>query len=156
VTCLSTQLTSDKPSPAEIIATTRGHGIQPFYLSSALLGFLKDFPRAYKVRTTFDVDWATADSVGLDEEMSKQVFQDGLVPPPSKACDLTDPVHLGYTDNLPVCAFWWTLRRFVEATKYCLVGCLDVPLTCRAAGLPSLSPLYDHTSAISLFAYTHS
>jgi ubiquitin-conjugating enzyme E2 Q len=118
---------ADKPSEEELTSILRGEPcptFPSFYLASALLGFLKDFGRCYKIRTSFDVDWAKADSVGMDEDRSREVFQDGHVPvgrlDPLGEDD--DPARKGYELNIPLCAFWWILRRFRDVNKYCLAS----------------------------------
>lgn len=117
-------LTVDKPSATEITETLRRiGGLRPFYLSTALLGFLKVFARAYKVRTSFPVDWAKADSIAFDEEKASAVFQNGEVPFGNGSVEEEgDPISKGFDSNVPLCAFWWTIRRFIEANKYCLVS----------------------------------
>jgi hypothetical protein len=57
----------------------------------------------------------------MDELQSNRVFVDNWNPPISQEWDDQDPVVKGFENNLPLVAFWWTLRRFIEATKYCLV-----------------------------------
>jgi ubiquitin-conjugating enzyme E2 Q len=126
-----------KPSLEAINNTTRttvsdspGHSrdIEPFYLSAPLGNYLKSFGRCYKARTAFDVNWNGADTVGMDETLSRQVFYEGLIPKTSNVWDPKDPVVKGHELNIPLVAFWWVLRRFVEAPKYCLVcdGTLEI------------------------------
>lgn len=84
---------------------------------------MKSFAKAFKLRTAFALDWDTADSVAMDEEASRLAFQDSKLPGNKmKEEDSEDPVGKGYEANLPFCAFYWILRRFREAPKYCLVS----------------------------------
>lgn len=70
------------------------------------------------------MDWDSADKIGLDELASIQVFNHGEMPEMVAPGDDDDPVGKGYQDNIPLCVFHWVLRRFMNATKYCLVsGC---------------------------------
>lgn len=116
------KLIVDKPPQDVIIATTRGHGLPPFYMSGPLLTFLKLFPRAHKLRTAYGIDWNNADKIGLDDEASWKVFQEGLFPEMQNTGETADPVGRGFERNIPLCAFHWVLRRFMGATKYCLVS----------------------------------
>lgn len=83
--------------------------------------YLKSFSRALKIRTSFSLNWDAVDSVALDEEKSIQLFQNNVLPA-SGQHDKDDPINLGYDANLPLVAFWWTLRRFMKANQYCLVS----------------------------------
>ncbi|RSH89058.1 hypothetical protein EHS25_002724 [Saitozyma podzolica] len=119
-------MNGDKPSSDEIASIVRGKS-EGFYLSAPLLHHLKLFPRAYQLRTAYSVDWATADRIGLCEHKSREVFTDGVYPV-SSVVETRDPVALGFENNLELCAFHWVLRRFVDATKYCLNCGLEVAL----------------------------
>ena len=119
---LRSLLMLDKPPQDVIIATTRGQGLPGFYMSGPLLNYLKSFPRSFKLRTAYGMSWSNADKIGLDEELSRMVFQYGEFPEIDGAEEVDDPVERGYERNVPLCAFYWILRRFTEATKYCLVG----------------------------------
>jgi hypothetical protein len=118
-----------KPSPETIFNSTKtsgssigsGTSLEPFYLSAPLSNYLKSFARCYKLRTGFTLNWTDADAIGMDELQSNRVFVDNWHPPFSQEWDDQDPVVQGHEKNLPLVAFWWTLRRFIEATKYCLV-----------------------------------
>ncbi|WWC62233.1 uncharacterized protein I303_104829 [Kwoniella dejecticola CBS 10117] len=109
-----------KPRPEVLVSTTRGHGIPAFYLSAPLLNYLKSFGRCYKLRTAFGLDWKDADSIGLDEELSRKAFQHGELPKFSGKKEKDDPVAKGFERNVPLVAFHWVIRRFMEAPKYCL------------------------------------
>ncbi|WWC88980.1 uncharacterized protein L201_003895 [Kwoniella dendrophila CBS 6074] len=122
-----------KPSNDLTVATTRGHGIPGFYLSAPLLNYLKSFGRCYKLRTAFGLNWTTADKIGMDEEKSRQVFMNNEIPKIIGEEDKNDPVAKGLESNIPLVAFHWVLRRFLEAPKYCLNCGLEVHL-------PSLRP----------------
>lgn len=120
-----------KPSTKIITGATRATGqnsscdsggLEPFYLSAPLGNYLKSFARCYKSRTGFSLNWHDADMIGMDETASKRVFFDGKEPKPSSAWDPQDPVVKGHELNIPLVAFWWVLRRFKEAAKYCLVS----------------------------------
>lgn len=120
-----------KPSAATIDATTRstksGGGkladpLKTFFLSGPLSDYLKSFGRCYKLRTAFDLNWHDADTIGMDEDRSRQVFQDNVHPAASGHFDQKDPVVMGFEHNISLVAFWWTLRRFQEAPKFCLVS----------------------------------
>lgn len=122
-----------KPSVATIEATTRStrsgarvkaKALEMFYMSGSLSTYLKSFGRCYKLRTAFEVNWHDADAIGMDEEQSRKVFDGNWRPAVSRAWDEADPVVKGLEHNLPLVAFWWTLRRFTEAAKYCLVSWL--------------------------------
>lgn len=68
------------------------------------------------------MDWNAADKIALDDELSRQFFTEGNHPDLGKMQSEDDPVSRGFERNLPLCAFHWVLRRFMEATKYCLVS----------------------------------
>lgn len=145
-----------KPSLEEVVAATRGQS-QGFYLSQPLLNYLKDFPRCYKLRTGFDSNWDAADKIGLDELECRMVFNENQMPKASKKWDEKDPIVKGLQDNLPVVAFWWVLRRFTEATKYCLVRTRDLQqMLIQNCGLqvaiPSLRP-YVCDSPLCLYGF---
>lgn len=76
----------------------------------------------YKLRTAFDLNWQDADAIGVDEERSRDVFQNNVHPPASRKFEQSDPITKGMEHNVPLVAFWWILRRFVEAPKHCLVS----------------------------------
>ncbi|WVQ99753.1 hypothetical protein IAU59_006895 [Kwoniella sp. CBS 9459] len=123
-----------KPSLDEIVATTRGQGTSSFYLAAPLLNYLKSFSKCFKLRTACAIDWATSDNIGMDDEMTRRVFHEGVVPEPvGGKAEKDDPVEQGLDRNIPMCAFWWTLRRFINAPKYCLNCGLQV-------SIPSLRP----------------
>jgi hypothetical protein len=123
-----------KPSSETIYNSTKtsgssigsGTSLEPFYISAPLNNYLKSFARCYKLRTGFQLNWTDADGVGMDELQSNRVFVDNWHPPISQEWDDQDPVVKGFEKNLPLVAFWWTLRRFIEATKYCLVRLLRI------------------------------
>jgi hypothetical protein len=112
-----TLLTLDKPPKDLITATTRDQGLPGFYLSSSLLVYLKEFPKAYKLRTSYGMGWDQADGIAMDAEKSREVFQYGRIPAIISGEESTQ-----FEDNIPLVAFRWTLRRFIEAPKYCLVS----------------------------------
>lgn len=123
-----------KPSPATIDATTRstktgaeqlGTPLQPFFLSGPIADYLKSFGRCYKLRTAFELNSNDADAIGMDEDKSRGVFQDNVHPAISRHFDQNYPIVMGFEHNIPLVAFWWTLRRFLEAPKFCLVCMLS-------------------------------
>ncbi|OCF31971.1 hypothetical protein I316_06356 [Kwoniella heveanensis BCC8398] len=135
-----------KPSLEETVAITRDHGASSFYLAAPLLNYLKSFSKCYKLRTSLALDWATSDQIGMDDEMTRRVFHEGQVPEPvAGVLAKHDPVEQGLSDNIPLCAFWWTLRRFVNAPNYCLNCGLQV-------SLPSLRP-YVCDKALCLYGF---
>ncbi|EIW65961.1 hypothetical protein TREMEDRAFT_74889 [Tremella mesenterica DSM 1558] len=140
---------NDKYKPSEKVCTltTRKSegGMPPFFTSIPLLGQLKFFPRCHKLRTDFGQCWAEADAIGLDEERSRTVFQSHERPLKSLRYDSDDPVTKGYELNYPLCAFWWVIRRFVNAPKCCL-NC-GLPVT-----VPSLRP-YVCNSPLCVYGY---
>jgi hypothetical protein len=152
-----------KPSPDAVFNSTRtlassignGETLDPFYLSAPLDIYLKSFARCFKLRTGFQLNWTDADAIGMDEIASNRVFLGDWHPPISQQWDENDPIVKGFERNLPLVAFWWTLRRFTEATKYCLVSENRVWLSAdhRTAGQPSRSPLFDLMSVTSSFAF---
>jgi hypothetical protein len=101
------------------------------------------------------VDWATADRIGLCEHKSREVFTDGVYPV-SSVVETGDPVALGFENNLELCAFHWVLRRFVDATKYCLVSASCDVAKARTAVSKWRSRRTGHTSATSRSACTGS
>lgn len=133
-----------KPSPETIYNSTRtlsasigtGSQLEPFYLSAPLSNYLKSFARCYKLRTGFQLNWTEADGIGMDEIQSNRVFMDNWHPPISQEWDEEDPVVKGFERNLPLVAFWWCLRRFTEATKYCLVSLISSIADSRTAVQP--------------------
>ncbi|WRT66695.1 uncharacterized protein IL334_003656 [Kwoniella shivajii] len=82
------------------------------------------------LRTAFGLDWKTADMVGMDEEESRQVFQHNKMPKMVGKAEKGDPVAKGCEQNLPLVAFHWILRRFMEAPQYCLNCGLEVQIPC--------------------------
>lgn len=70
------------------------------------------------------MDWASADRIGLCEQKSKEVFKDNKFPSMTGLAELDDPVSKGFDLNVSLCAFYWVLRRFMEAPKYCQVNIL--------------------------------
>nr|XP_031859462.1 uncharacterized protein CI109_005108 [Kwoniella shandongensis]KAA5526534.1 hypothetical protein CI109_005108 [Kwoniella shandongensis] len=123
-----------KPSPEVMVSSTRGQGgLAPFYLSEPLLDYLKTFGRCFKLKTAYSLNWATADRIGMDEDQSNQVFKHSHVPKSTGPRDKGDPLDKGLQNNIPLCAFHWVLRRFMEAPKYCLNCGLQV-------AVPSLRP----------------
>ncbi|KAK4684001.1 ubiquitin-conjugating enzyme E2 Q, partial [Tremellales sp. Uapishka_1] len=122
-----------KPSQEDATQTTRGQK-QHFYLSAPLASHLKFFPRMYKLRTGFGLSWDTCERVGLDEDLSQKAFQKGVVPEETaKKVEEIDPIEKGWEGNLPLCATWWMVRRFLRAREYCLNCGLPVEI-------PSLRP----------------
>ncbi|WVF71109.1 hypothetical protein IAT40_005906 [Kwoniella sp. CBS 6097] len=118
-----------KPSLEETVAITRGHGPSSFYLAAPLLNYLKSFSKCYKLRTACALDWSTSDHIGMDDEMTRRVFHEGVIPEPVRGKEeKNDPVEQGLDGNIPLCAFWWTLRRFIDAPKYCLNCGLQVKI----------------------------
>lgn len=120
-----------KPSADVVEATTRklsssgadkAKPLDSFFLSGPLTSLLKSFGRCFKLRTAFDLNWHDADAIGVDEERSRDVFQNNVHPPASRKFEQSDPITKGMEHNVPLVAFWWVLRRFVEAPKYCLVS----------------------------------
>ncbi|WWD16977.1 hypothetical protein CI109_101411 [Kwoniella shandongensis] len=108
-----------------MVSSTRGQGgLAPFYLSEPLLDYLKTFGRCFKLKTAYSLNWATADRIGMDEDQSNQVFKHSHVPKSTGPRDKGDPLDKGLQNNIPLCAFHWVLRRFMEAPKYCL--CADL------------------------------
>lgn len=111
----------DKPSEDTVTSITRGHGA-PFYLSSSLSILLKSFPRAYKIREAYGFPWSVSDKIGLDPELSHKVMMEGEIPENVGEGEVIDPMGKGFGQNLELVAFHWTLRRFLEAAKYCSVS----------------------------------
>ena len=74
------------------------------------------------IRTSFRVDWDEADAVGFDEPRWMDVQMGRVSLPSSTKFDPVDPVLQGLERNIPLVAFWWTLRRFVNAPAYCMVS----------------------------------
>jgi hypothetical protein len=115
----ATLLSSDKPPKDVILATTRGEGLPGFYLSSSIITLLREFPKSYKLRTAYGMGWSQADSIAMEPEACANAFQYGQIPsiiiPPDD--DMTR-----FEDNIPLMVFHWTLRRFIEAPKYCTVS----------------------------------
>lgn len=128
-----------KPSLETIEATTRSvrlgsttaDPLDSFYLSGPITNYLKSFGRCHKLRTAFELNWTDADAIGLDEMQCPQVFQEGWKPPPSRQWDEDDPILMGFGENLPLVAFWWAVKRFATAPKYCLVRPLTLRLDTR-------------------------
>ncbi|WVQ80119.1 hypothetical protein IAT38_002220 [Cryptococcus sp. DSM 104549] len=117
-----------KPPLDIMIQTTRGNGLH-FYLSAPLASFLRAFPRCFALRTTYNLDWATADRTGIDENIY-QAFVRTTRPVKARVqAEKDDPVAKGWAGNVPLCAFYWVLRRFVEAPRYCLNCGLEVETT---------------------------
>lgn len=92
-----------------------------FFLSDALASHLITFPRSFQLRTTYPLNWDTADKFGMDVMAAERIFQNQEAPvnegsPP----DRNDPIERGWQANLPLCAFYWVCRRFVGAPRYCL------------------------------------
>ncbi|ORX35603.1 hypothetical protein BD324DRAFT_609369 [Kockovaella imperatae] len=117
-----------KPS-ADTIKNSLQHergGMTPFYLAESLRNYFKEFPKAYKARVAFLLDWDTSDRIAFDHEESRKVFSGDLVPSGTGA-DPSDPCGFGFSDNLALCAFHWIVRRFVNAREHCLNCGLAVP-----------------------------
>ncbi len=51
-----------------------------------------------------------------------KIFQNGCPELGGVDVETGDPVAKGFEQNLPLFAFHWASRRFVEAPKYCLVN----------------------------------
>lgn len=150
-------LRSDKPPQDIVIATTRGQGLPPFFLSSPLLSYLKSFGRCFKLRTGYGLNWSAADAIGLDHERSRQVFHDGQAPEVAGVPEVDDPVAKGYEDNILLCVFHWVLRRFMEASSCCLVSPVSTSwLIIRTAVCRCRYHHYVRTFATGRSAYTAS
>ncbi|WVR06740.1 hypothetical protein IAU60_003775 [Kwoniella sp. DSM 27419] len=122
-----------KPPHDLVTATMKGHGLPGFYLSASLEKYLKVFARCFKLRTSFSSTWKAANAIGMDDEASRKVFIDGDEASNRGQEEADDPVARGMQENIPLCAFWWTLERFKNAPKYCLNCGLEV-------AIPSLRP----------------
>lgn len=153
--CVSPQiapLKPDKPPYDDLIAITRGQGVPGFYLCAPLLGFLKSFHRALKLRIAYGSNWEAIDKIALDDELSKKVFHDCVTPELGDRGETDDPVARGFERNLPLCAFHWVMRRFIEASRYCLVCLCLIKADIRAAVLKCQYRRIGHMSAIRHFA----
>lgn len=110
-----------KPSEEEIVQTTRGAGLPTFFMATTLQTHLKSsFGKSLMIRTSFQVDWDEADQVGFDEQRWTDIQMGKLSLSSSQKFDSADPISQGFEHNLPLVAFWWTLRRFVSAPAYCM------------------------------------
>jgi hypothetical protein len=127
-----TSLMLDKPSIDTMLQTARrtskaagAHGLKGFYISEPLQAMLKStFPASYRLRTRYRMGWDQADAVANDPEMLRDALEQGQIPEIADyVVEKDDPVANGQEQNIPLCAFWWLIRRFLDASKYCLVCC---------------------------------
>jgi hypothetical protein len=90
-------------------------------LSDAITSHLRTFPLAFAFRTTYAINWQTADKYALDQVLAESCREGGQVPKlVGAADDINDPITRGWISNIPLIAFHWALRRFKLATHYCL------------------------------------
>jgi hypothetical protein len=62
--------------------------------------------------------WDQADGIAMDAEASREVFQYGHIPAVVGGEDETTK----FEENIPLTAFTWVVRRFIQAPKFCLVS----------------------------------
>jgi hypothetical protein len=86
---------ADKPPVDEILNITRSKGTG-FYLSGPLLNQLKLYPRSYALRTVYGLNWVLADSIGMDEPKSQEIFQGGNIPEKTDEHGPNDPITQGF------------------------------------------------------------
>ncbi|KAL7422062.1 hypothetical protein Q5752_003837 [Cryptotrichosporon argae] len=139
-----------KPSEEKMAAATRVQKESPsnFFLSMPLTSHLRAyFTRCFKLRTSFALNWDDADRIGFDDDASRNVFTYGQSPKPSTNWDAgdADPVSKGFEDNIPLCAFYWALQRFINAPRHCVNCGLDVDV-------PSVRP-YVCNKPLCLYAF---
>ncbi|KAK8864709.1 hypothetical protein IAR55_001963 [Kwoniella newhampshirensis] len=121
-------LTSDKPPLGAVVAATRGQGgLTPFYLSDPLLGYLKSFNRCFHLKTSFKLNWATADRIGMDEDSSRQVFNQSHHPKSEGPPDNDDPVAHGLQGNIQLFSIP-SLRPYVCNKDLCLYSMMSLGL----------------------------
>ncbi|WVQ77891.1 hypothetical protein IAR50_007596 [Cryptococcus sp. DSM 104548] len=119
-----------KPSRQLVLDTTRGNGLLSFFLSSSLLEHIKGFHRVFNLQRNYGLGWEEANRLGLDEQTYHTFTSTTEIPRPSsrvsrgkrkhEAEPAEDPVARGFSDNIPLCAFYWTLKRFTDSPKYCM------------------------------------
>ncbi|ODO08329.1 hypothetical protein L198_00053 [Cryptococcus wingfieldii CBS 7118] len=119
-----------KPSRQLVIDTTRGSGLPPFFLSSSLLEHIKGFHRVFNLQVNYNLGWEEANRQGLDEQVYYNYISTNVIPRPDsrgsrgkrkhKSERADDPVARGFSDNIPLCAFYWVLKRFADSPKFCM------------------------------------
>jgi ubiquitin-conjugating enzyme E2 Q len=122
------RLISDKPSEEDIKSRTihknsrsSDASVRPFFLSDALASHLTVYPRCYQLRTSYALNWETADKYGMNDVEVQNIFDNQVVPRnEGPEPERSDPIERGFETNYPLVAFYWICRRFVSAPKYCL------------------------------------